>query len=110
VTNNAADFRKLYADQSLHAGLMILIPNVTANLRTRLLKGAVDTLATHSVGPNRASRFPFSLSHLETNGLAGATPARGPPGELQTHLLLIASSRIFSRPTSIAGRCIHDNS
>jgi predicted nuclease of predicted toxin-antitoxin system len=28
VTNNAADFRKLYAAQPLHAGLVILIPSV----------------------------------------------------------------------------------
>jgi hypothetical protein len=27
VTNNGDDFRKLYATQSLHAGLIILVPN-----------------------------------------------------------------------------------
>jgi predicted nuclease of predicted toxin-antitoxin system len=47
VTNNAADFRKLYADQSLHAGLVILIPNVTVDLQKRLFKGAVDNLTVH---------------------------------------------------------------
>lgn len=28
VTNNASDFRRLYADESIHAGLVIIIPNV----------------------------------------------------------------------------------
>jgi predicted nuclease of predicted toxin-antitoxin system len=47
VTNNAADFRTLYAEQSLHAGLMILIPNVTVDLQKRLFSHAVDRLAEH---------------------------------------------------------------
>ena len=42
VTNNAADFRKLYAEESLHAGLVILIPNVPVDLQKRLFKGAVN--------------------------------------------------------------------
>lgn len=53
VTNSAADFRKLYADQSLHAGLVILIPNVTADLQKRLFKGAVDTLTAHGEPVNQ---------------------------------------------------------
>jgi len=28
VTNNAKDFRRLYAQEEIHAGLVILIPNV----------------------------------------------------------------------------------
>ncbi len=28
VTNNAGDFRKLYATEAFHAGLVILVPNV----------------------------------------------------------------------------------
>jgi predicted nuclease of predicted toxin-antitoxin system len=44
VTNNAADFRKLYAEQSLHAGLVILIPSVTADLQKRLFSRAVVKL------------------------------------------------------------------
>ncbi len=45
VTNNAADFRKLYAEESLHAGLIVLIPNVPTNLQTRLFKRAMEKLA-----------------------------------------------------------------
>lgn len=45
VTNNAADFRKLYADESLHAGLVVLIPNVPTNLQKQLFQRSVEKLA-----------------------------------------------------------------
>jgi predicted nuclease of predicted toxin-antitoxin system len=47
VTNNAADFRKLYPEQPLHAGLVILIPNVTADLQKRLFGRAVGKLTEY---------------------------------------------------------------
>jgi predicted nuclease of predicted toxin-antitoxin system len=47
VTNNAADFRKLYAEQPLHAGLVILIPNVTADLQKKLFRLAVGKLSEY---------------------------------------------------------------
>ncbi len=40
VTNNAADFRRLYADLDHHAGLIIIVSNVTPK-RQRTLFGAV---------------------------------------------------------------------
>jgi predicted nuclease of predicted toxin-antitoxin system len=45
VTNNATDFRKLYAEQPLHAGLVILIPNVPTDLQKRLFTRTVVKLA-----------------------------------------------------------------
>jgi predicted nuclease of predicted toxin-antitoxin system len=45
ITNNAADFRALYATQELHPGLVILIPNVRADLQRRLFTGALEQLA-----------------------------------------------------------------
>jgi predicted nuclease of predicted toxin-antitoxin system len=36
VTNNASDFRRLYADELLHAGLVIIIPNVGRILQQQL--------------------------------------------------------------------------
>jgi predicted nuclease of predicted toxin-antitoxin system len=45
VTNNAAHFRTLYATQELHPGLVILIPNVRADLQRRLFTGALEQLA-----------------------------------------------------------------
>ena len=45
VTNNASDFRRLYARQPLHAGLVIIIPNVRREAQCRLFRGALDELA-----------------------------------------------------------------
>jgi predicted nuclease of predicted toxin-antitoxin system len=47
VTNNAADFRKLYAEQPLHAGLVVLIPNVATDLQKLLFTRTVGKLAKH---------------------------------------------------------------
>jgi predicted nuclease of predicted toxin-antitoxin system len=53
VTNNASDFRRLYATQPLHAGLVILIPTVSRVLQQRLFKAALDELASHGEPVNR---------------------------------------------------------
>jgi predicted nuclease of predicted toxin-antitoxin system len=53
VTNNAADFRKLYAEEPLHAGLVILIPNVTADLQKQLFSRAVGKLTEYGEPINR---------------------------------------------------------
>jgi hypothetical protein len=45
VTNNASDFRKLYATQSLHTGLVIIIPSVNRVEQQRLFHGALDELS-----------------------------------------------------------------
>jgi predicted nuclease of predicted toxin-antitoxin system len=45
VTNNASDFRRLYARQPFHAGLVIIIPNVNRVLQQRLFRSALDELA-----------------------------------------------------------------
>jgi predicted nuclease of predicted toxin-antitoxin system len=45
VTNNASDFRRLYAARPLHAGLVILIPVMERVLQQRLFKTALDELA-----------------------------------------------------------------
>ncbi len=53
VTNNASDFRRLYAKEALHAGLVILIPNVRRELQRRLFRGALDQLAIIGEPVNR---------------------------------------------------------
>ena len=53
VTNNASDFRRLYAAQPLHAGLIILIPAVNRVMQQRLFKAALDELATVGEPVNR---------------------------------------------------------
>lgn len=45
VTNNASDFRALYAVQPLHAGLVILIPNVGRPFQQQLFQAALEELA-----------------------------------------------------------------
>ena len=54
VTNNASDFRHLYADQPLYAGLIILIPVVNRDVQGRLFEAALDELAVIGEPVNRA--------------------------------------------------------
>ena len=53
VTNNASDFRQLYAAQPLHAGLVILIPVVNRVMQQRLFRAALDELAVIGEPVNR---------------------------------------------------------
>ena len=53
VTNNASDFRELYATQPLHAGLVILIPVVNRDMQQKLFSAALDELATIGEPVNR---------------------------------------------------------
>jgi predicted nuclease of predicted toxin-antitoxin system len=53
VTNNASDFRRLYATQLLHAGLVIIVPNVNRIDQQRLFRGALDELARFGEPVNR---------------------------------------------------------
>jgi predicted nuclease of predicted toxin-antitoxin system len=47
VTNNAADFRRIYAERELHPGLVILIPNVPLELQQRLFAAALAQIAEY---------------------------------------------------------------
>ena len=53
VTNNASDFRRLYAAEPLHAGLVILIPVVGRKLQGKLFRAALDELAVTGDPVNR---------------------------------------------------------
>ena len=53
VTNNASDFRQLYAAQLLHAGLIILIPAVSRAVQRRLFRATLDELRTIGEPVNR---------------------------------------------------------
>ena len=53
VTNNASDFRQLYATQPLHAGLVILIPVVNRVVEQKLFRAALDALANIGEPVNR---------------------------------------------------------
>jgi hypothetical protein len=57
VTNNASDFRALYASEPLHAALVILIPAVGRVLQQKMFRAALDELATlgeRSIGSLRS--------------------------------------------------------
>jgi predicted nuclease of predicted toxin-antitoxin system len=41
VTNNRTDFAALFAKQQLHAGLVIILPNVTPPLQRKLFRAAL---------------------------------------------------------------------
>jgi predicted nuclease of predicted toxin-antitoxin system len=45
VTNNARDFRRLYAREEIHAGLVILIPNARPAEQRMLFDAVLDELA-----------------------------------------------------------------
>jgi predicted nuclease of predicted toxin-antitoxin system len=49
VTNNAADFRRLYARQEVHAGLVIVVPQVSPARQRALFSSLLDTLAPDDV-------------------------------------------------------------
>jgi predicted nuclease of predicted toxin-antitoxin system len=44
VTNNASDFRRIYAALSLHPGLVIVLPNVGRETQTEIFRLALDQL------------------------------------------------------------------
>jgi predicted nuclease of predicted toxin-antitoxin system len=44
VTNNAKDFRRLYAQEEIHAGLVILIPNAPPTQQRALFDAVLDDL------------------------------------------------------------------
>lgn len=54
VTNNARDFRKLYGRQPLHAGLVIIIPQVTPDRQRALFDAALDEIGGEEFLVNEA--------------------------------------------------------
>jgi hypothetical protein len=61
VTNNASDFRQLYAAQPLHAGLIILIPAVNRMVQQRLFKCARGLPECPGQDQRRLHSLPRSL-------------------------------------------------
>ncbi|HEY6431496.1 MAG TPA: DUF5615 family PIN-like protein [Acetobacteraceae bacterium] len=53
VTNNASDFRKLYARTLLHTGLIIIVPNVARAMQRTLFRAAIDAAASAGELVNR---------------------------------------------------------
>jgi hypothetical protein len=49
VTNNRTDFASLYGQEELHAGLIIIIPNVTPSLQRDLFQGALSHIGERNL-------------------------------------------------------------
>ncbi len=45
VTNNARDFRRLYAREPLHAGLVIIVPQVVPHMQRALFQAVLSDLS-----------------------------------------------------------------
>lgn len=43
VTNNAADFRKLFAKEEIHGGLVIILPSVKGAMQIELFEAFLDS-------------------------------------------------------------------
>ena len=54
VTNNAADFRRLYRGQPLHAGLVIIVPQVSPSSQRQLFAAALDEIGANDGMLNEA--------------------------------------------------------
>ena len=54
VTNNARDFRKLYAKETIHAGLLILLPQVSPEEQRQLFKILLAELSPEEMLVNEA--------------------------------------------------------
>jgi len=74
VTNNASDFRRLYAGRLLHSGLVIIVPRINRMEQRRLFRGVLDELAVVGELINRVlevdidgDEMTFSLYDLPTD-------------------------------------------
>jgi hypothetical protein len=72
VTNNASDFRQLYAVQPLHAGLVILIPAVNRMVQQKLFRAALDELAVIGEPVNRVLEVDPRRRRGESHALPSA--------------------------------------
>lgn len=54
VTNNARDFRKLMAQSELHAGLIVIVPNIAPTAQRELFERAL----------HEASKFPDMINRV----------------------------------------------
>jgi predicted nuclease of predicted toxin-antitoxin system len=65
VTNNAKDFRRLYAREKAHAGLVILIPNVTPVEQRLLFDAALGELGGAARLINEAMEVGFVEGEIQ---------------------------------------------
>ncbi len=59
VTNNARDFRKLYAQEEIHAGLLIIVPQVAPDKQRALFDALLDELGDNAGVVNEVIEIQF---------------------------------------------------
>lgn len=59
VTNNARDFRKLYAQEEIHAGLLIIVPQVAPDKQRELFDALLDELDDDAAVVNEVIEIQF---------------------------------------------------
>jgi predicted nuclease of predicted toxin-antitoxin system len=59
VTNNARDFRKLYAQEEIHAGLLIIVPQVAPDKQRELFDALLDELGDDAAVVNEVIEIQF---------------------------------------------------
>jgi predicted nuclease of predicted toxin-antitoxin system len=67
VTNNGSDFKRLYAVQSIHPGLVIILPNVGLPSQIRLFRRALDELSVVGEPINRVLEVDFEGDDITVN-------------------------------------------
>lgn len=77
VTNNAADFLRLFEQEEAHAGLIVLLPNVEPPLQRVLFEVVLDELGNPGDLFNQAIKVWFvddDKTEIETERLDLAVP------------------------------------
>jgi predicted nuclease of predicted toxin-antitoxin system len=75
VTNNAIDFRRLFQKEQIHAGLMIIVPNVVPAIQRALLAAPLDYVGDRDL-VNRVVEI--NLTALGTDIKEYEVPLRDP--------------------------------
>ena len=81
VTNNGGDFLRLYAKEPLHAGLVIIVPNVNRIEQTRLFRAALVRLTAVGEPVNRVLEIDVDENGIVFNfhELPREAPTTGEP-------------------------------
>lgn len=77
VTNNAGDFLRHFSQKEIHAGLVVIIPNVKAHLQRDLFEVVLDELGDPGDLLNQAIKVWFAdddKTEVETERLDLALP------------------------------------
>ena len=75
VTNNARDFRRLFLLEELHAGLVVVLPNVPPPEQVELLDAVLVELAANGDLVNQSIQVDFVEDQVRVRRLDMASPS-----------------------------------